>query len=879
MLSTFSGCNSQQAVVDTVGLNSDPISQFAVALNPILLFDEQETVIAFNDIKDAVVLDQKGNSITALSQNTGWSWVYKKENDWKIRNVYALEKWRNGRNVANSKFSAYTFCQQGSIAVMPIATAGADVKTFANEELANAILAVSVSGEEKEALCYKINQDGVMHIPENKITALSQVEGLKADFLEKDTNNKVAISYVLNERVIWAGEISSANTELVCPDTLNISVKAGDIFFIAIQLNGEIEKTTDTSSNDETESNEDVTNDYTSPNEDTSSQEDTVSQEDTNSNEEDSSQDNNENVINLMNGYDSTYKIVYPTNTSITQKDIINQLRVDMVKVFDADVLISTDKAEKSEYELLIGETNRKESKEVYKDLNKGRKNNASDFIIRVVNKKLVIAANTDYALQLATSYFMKNYCKTDRDSVATNLNYVSKPKLKTITIDNEDISKYIIRTEKYPSLLTLRAAEKLAEYIISKTGYELEIKSSDTASKYEILVGLTTASGIKSSVFKSQSLDYLNGYDLDAYKVYVKNKKLFIEGGSTYASNLAVSKLITKLNKSGNLSKSFVLSGKYKSGEYTLTDGYAYTWGDEFLSTNSTLSRKSWNIDAVTRNGPWYHVDDPYYKASKKSLSDSNPNNDFGGPWTNEFYDSGLGKKQKFAQEGTTLFGNKVGQNYWIKNNALVMNAKKTDEGYTACGINTKGLMEFRYGILEARVIMATNNGSAATFWTRSRDGGTWVNEFDLCENFGIDKISPNMHTWGQGGAYHVDHGAKKQIQLREEMFPRKNEHFYDTYHYLTMEWTPEMANFYLDGELYLSQEITTENWQAFAENTYLLFDCRPPATNYNLWNGSYNPGNYLMENINKYCENMYIDNVRVYQIDSRQYSLRAKK
>ncbi len=271
MLSTFCGCNRQQAAVDTVGLNSEPVSQFAFALNPILLFDEQETVIAFNAIKDAVVLDQKSNSITALAENTNWSWVYKKDNDWKIRNVYALEKWRNGRNVANTKFSAYTFSPQGSIAVMPIATATADVKTFANEELANAILAVSVSGEEKEALCYKIKQDGVMHIPENKITTLSQVEGLKADFLEKDSNNKVAISYVLNERVIWAGEISANSTEITCPDTLNISVKSGDIFFITIQLNGEIDKTSDTSSNDET--TEDITFDDNTLNEDTSSQE------------------------------------------------------------------------------------------------------------------------------------------------------------------------------------------------------------------------------------------------------------------------------------------------------------------------------------------------------------------------------------------------------------------------------------------------------------------------------------------------------------------------------------------------------------------------------------------------------------------------------
>jgi beta-glucanase (GH16 family) len=204
-------------------------------------------------------------------------------------------------------------------------------------------------------------------------------------------------------------------------------------------------------------------------------------------------------------------------------------------------------------------------------------------------------------------------------------------------------------------------------------------------------------------------------------------------------------------------------------------------------------------------------------------------------------------------------------------------MQSKKTNDGYAGAAITTKGLMEFRYGILEARVIMGTKNGTASTYWTRSRDGGKLVNEFDLCENFGLDRISPNMHTWGEGGAYHVDH--KKQIQFLKEVEPKKGEHFYDTYHYISMEWTPTIVNMYVDGNLYLSQEITTENWAAFAESTYVLFGSAAPHTNYNLWGTSKNPGNYMMEKINEYCENMYIDNVRVYQINSRQYSLRAKK
>lgn len=836
VLSVFSGCTNNKEKLDTT-------SQLAIAINPILLFDEEETVIAFNDIKDAIVKDQQNNSIDAFKKQTDWTWAYKTGDDWKQRNVYALEKWRNGDNVSSTKFSAYTFTKQGAMAVMPFAAANVNFETFNEVDLPNTAIAISVSGKEKEALCYQIKKDATMHIPATEIIALKSVDGVKAEFLAEGSNRTAVVSYILNDRVLWQGELSSEKgnsvTELESDEMLNIAVREGDLFFIAIELNAKY---------DGEELPDDDNSDI--PTDDNTQEGETIP---------------------LMNGFDSTYQIIYPENATTNQKNIITSLRVGMVEVFDTDVLIATDKQEKIEYELLIGNTNRSESISAYADLNAGRSNNGSDFIIRVVNKKIVIAANTDYALDLAVKHFMKNYCKSDISEISVNLDFVYKPKLDNIKIDGVDVSKYIIRTEKYPSLLTLRAAEALSKYIISKTGYNLKVVSTDSNAKYEILVGLTTASGISSEVFKSQSLDGVLGYGTDDYKIYVKNKKLFIEGGSTYASNFATTQLIAALENNKTLAADFSLSGKYEAGAYGLTSGYACTWNEEFLTTSTTINRKKWNVTIETNKGPWYKIDDPYYIASKKSLSDNDLSNDFGGPWSEPFLDSATGFM--VAQEGTI----QVGNNYRLENNVFVMETKKTADGYSNAGITTKGLMEFRYGILEARVIMGTNNGTASTFWTRSKDGGEWTNEFDLCENFGLDKISPNMHTWAQGGAYHVDH--KKQLQFYKEMEPNNGEHFYDTYHYLTMEWTPEIVNFYLDGELYLSQDITSDNWAAFAETTYLLFGCGAPHTNYNLWGTSTNPGNYMMEKINEYCENMYIDNVRIYQIDSRQYSLRAKK
>ena len=866
MLSAFSGCTTNG------GSKLNSTSQLAVAVNPILLFDEAETVIAFNDIKNAIVEDQKTNSINCLKEETNWTWAFKKGDDWKQRNVYALEKWRNGDKVSSTKFSAYTFSRQGALAVMPFAAANGNFETFQNEELPRTAIAISVSGTEQEALCYKIGQDATMHIPATAITALASVDGVKAEFLIPGTNRTAVVSYILNERVIWQGELSSDATNPVTSvqseELLNIAVKEGDLFFIAIQLDAKKQVQSEDELEDETPS-DDVIVDNTTPSDDIIDDSDDKDDSDSQDADKDS---NKVEKIPLMDEFDSTYQIIYPAKVTSTQKDVITSLRVGMVTVFDTDVLINTDASKEIEYELLIGKTNRDESKKVYAELDANRSNNGSDFIIRVVNKKIVIAANTDYALKLAVDYFMKNICKTDISTIASNYKFVYKPNLETIKIDGVNVSNYVIRTEKYPSLLTLRAAEALSEYIVSKTGYDLDIISTNDNTKYEILVGLTTASGISSTAFKSESLDGALGYATDDYKVYVKNKKLFIEAGSTYAANYATTLLIDAWSDNKNLTTSFNLSGKYEAGAYTLTGGYARTWGDEFLTPATSVNRKNWNVTVETTKGPWYSVDDPYYKASLASLNDSDPSNDFGGPWTAPFYDSETGLT--VAQEGTIQRGN---ADYWLENNALVMQSKKTNDGYAGAAITTKGLMEFRYGILEARVIMGTKNGTASTYWTRSRDGGKWVNEFDLCENFGLDRISPNMHTWGEGGAYHVDH--KKQIQFLNEVEPKKGEHFYDTYHYISMEWTPTIVNMYVDGNLYLSQEITTENWAAFAESTYVLFGSAAPHTNYNLWGTSKNPGNYMMEKINEYCENMYIDNVRVYQINSRQYSLRAKK
>ncbi|MBE6727180.1 MAG: glycosyl hydrolase family protein [Ruminococcaceae bacterium] len=868
-VSAFSGCGSKQVVKNPTS-KQERKPQLVVAMNPILAYEEGNNKIAFNDIKNAMSADQKAATLTSLSDDTDWLWAYKTGEDWKKRGIYGLEKWRNGGYISTDKLSAYSFMNDGTVSIMPYTTKAAKLTTYQGEKPTAAGILLSVSGKEEEALCLQITESGTIGIPSGKITAIKSVGGVKTGFLAEDgTNRSAVIKFIVNTREVWSGEFcnstagdGTAVTELEYPDIPDIEVNEGDLFFITMKLDAQLNEDDDQQSEDET---------------------------DTDDEDNDTSGNKNE-PISLMNGYDSRFRIVYPTDSTVTQKQIFTKLRKHMVDVFEADVLFDNDTLAENEYELLIGLTNRKESAKAYKELTSYRANNGADFIIRMDGKKLIIAANTDYSLKLAVDYFMANYCKTDKDSIPANLKYVSRPKLANIIIGDTNIAAYTIRTEKYPSIMTVKAAESLVEYVVKKTGYNLKIEKDTVTTSNEILIGLTTRSGISGDTFKASSLDFLTGkrghtYNNEDYNIFVDGSKLFVEAGSDYAASHAVSKLITQLDKVAVFDKNTVLSGSYNKGEYTLLNDYAYTWGDEFYSSSgTTMSKKNWKVmekGYTEDEGCWYAKNDPYYLASKASLEDDDPNNDFGGPWVQA-------SNPNYVQEGTIK---NLGTNSVIRDNMLVQISKKEVNGYSGNIICTDGRMEFRYGILEARIMASTSNGNAACFWTRTKDGGSVVNEIDIYENFGEDKLRPNLHTWADT---HTDHG--KMISLRETCVPAAGETFSDTFHHLALEWTPEFINMYLDGEIYLSQEITSDVWYAFEETTYVIFNNTAPSATYAAGRA---PGNWLAGgnvapneaaklfdtngdgkvNIEDFYEEQLIDYIRLYQINSRQYSLKAKK
>jgi hypothetical protein len=96
----------------------------------------------------------------------------------------------------------------------------------------------------------------------------------------------------------------------------------------------------------------------------------------------------------------SYYPIVYSQNASEAATYSVQRLATRLnYKYAMLDVYDDKEDKKSEQCELLVGNTNRPESKFDYEMLTKNRKNNAADYIIIVVNENIVINAVSDYAL------------------------------------------------------------------------------------------------------------------------------------------------------------------------------------------------------------------------------------------------------------------------------------------------------------------------------------------------------------------------------------------------------------------------------------------------------------------------------------------------
>ena len=146
---------------------------------------------------------------------------------------------------------------------------------------------------------------------------------------------------------------------------------------------------------------------------------------------------------------------------------------------------------------------------------------------------------------------------------------------------------------------------------------------------------------------------------------------------------------------------------------------------------------------------------------------------------------------------------------NVRIDGGNLVIEAKKTDSGYTSARITTEGKFDFTYGKIDIVAMLPTGQGvwPALWFWptddkystqpvSKSEQDMTWLNngEIDLAEGstHGDHDFSASAHALG----HYPDHNERTGSVTVASPTSR--------YHTYSLQWTPQALDFLVDGTVF---------------------------------------------------------------------------
>ncbi len=265
--------------------------------------------------------------------------------------------------------------------------------------------------------------------------------------------------------------------------------------------------------------------------------------------------------------------------------------------------------------------------------------------------------------------------------------------------------------------------------------------------------------------------------------------------------------------------------------------DEWTMVWNDEFNGTE--LDNSKWTYDL----GNW--------------IVDENDNGVAAGWGNNEL--------QNYTKD-----------NVEVEDGNLVITAKKEETSdkhgeydYTSSRIKTKGLFAKKYGRFEARMALPAEDGLWPAFWMLPEDDvyGGWASsgEIDIMEARGRlpHEVEGTLH---YGGLWPENKYSGKHYQFKEGTDMTE-------FHEYAIEWEPGEIRWYVDGELYQTQN----NWYTqgadgeekysfpapFDQDFHLLLNLAVGGW----FDGGVEPSEDFEE------AQMLVDYVRVYELTGRDY------
>ena len=502
-------------------------------------------------------------------------------------------------------------------------------------------------------------------------------------------------------------------------------------------------------------------------------------------------------------------------------------------------------------------------------------------FVIKVSGNTVFINAADAAGLTEAAEHFITIVNKYGGHSIPTNYEYTGTVKTGPYTLNGTDISRYVIRVEKYPTYMVQRAAEALQARVYKQAGYLLPIlpmTDAMTHYDYEIQVGPMNGSvkvhRLYDTAFTVETTESVGQFAVDDngfihgkgegyYEASFNGKHLVINGGSSYAVDAAMQLLLKELAKSKVLAGDYTLSGTYATGSYSLSGGYDLAWQEEF---NYDTSRPIEEVDKEVRE---------YWTIST---------------------DGATGPKEGVDEDGNTVYGRQFrpgvyGKNWWIwtdptDNGYLLQITKRADAelgvGFEAGRLISLNKWAFRYGIWETRIVMGTRNGSCSAIWASSGspDSSGSRNEIDVYENFGRDMVAACFHTWSDtelAESGHTQHNGTELNRIQHnKIYPVEGEYYWDTFHSMSIEWTPNGIDFYLDGTKFDRIRSTAPLGRSVRKSTTIKFANGVGTSGYC---SGYDPIDWMNEaytaetgkTMEDFFEVQTVDYSRIYQTSNR--------
>ena len=126
---------------------------------------------------------------------------------------------------------------------------------------------------------------------------------------------------------------------------------------------------------------------------------------------------------------------------------------------------------------------------------------------------------------------------------------------------------------------------------------------------------------------------------------------------------------------------------------------------------------------------------------------------------------------------------------------------------------------MSFRYGYLEMKAKVPFQKGVWPAFWmitSPELNQSKYSGEIDIFEVYGSsDTLVPALHRWyrEKGAAVSKDCKPDDSNEDFKVSFTFDDAVNPNEYHLYALEWTPEYLNYYVDGELYATMDISEDN------------------------------------------------------------------